>query len=283
MGTVKNGVKWSGACVNGKNVGGLVKNGVAFFKKTTQSFKRRIMVGDNLTNKTVYFDFPDNFHESITSRIGMNSWVYTIMAMQTYSHIREGNQSGGQLVVISPELYDENVYYYSYNNVLETNEAFASAGNFGVVTSISDTPCYRHCWIEDSNIRALQVGDVIKQGTKLYFTFPDEFGNDLATYSGQTLVSTNSTVDFGTLKFLTHLGAGITRAADPYYDYLYVTDSINSSDENRIAIMAFEKIMTNSLEKNLSVYVFTSNNMATVTSIMSQFNEYVLVDTTTLG
>lgn len=33
MGTIINGNKWAGACVNGNIVSGLVKNGAVFYKK----------------------------------------------------------------------------------------------------------------------------------------------------------------------------------------------------------------------------------------------------------
>ena len=39
MGTIMNGKKWSGACANGKKVGGLVKNGIAFFKAIIDNVK----------------------------------------------------------------------------------------------------------------------------------------------------------------------------------------------------------------------------------------------------
>ena len=32
MGTIKEGSKWSGVYINGKYVGGLVKNGIVFYK-----------------------------------------------------------------------------------------------------------------------------------------------------------------------------------------------------------------------------------------------------------
>ena len=65
MGTIINGNKWAGACVNGNVVSGLVKNGAVFYKKenlTPRIYKRRIMVGDNLKGQTIYFDFPDDYY-----------------------------------------------------------------------------------------------------------------------------------------------------------------------------------------------------------------------------
>ena len=64
MGTVMNGKKWAGACVNGKTVSGLVKNGVVFYRKPVSTYRRRIMVGDNLSNRTIFQDFPDGFYKS---------------------------------------------------------------------------------------------------------------------------------------------------------------------------------------------------------------------------
>ena len=64
MGTVMNGKKWAGACVNGKTVSGLAKNGVVFYRMPVSTYRRRIMVGDNLSNRTIFQDFPDGFYKS---------------------------------------------------------------------------------------------------------------------------------------------------------------------------------------------------------------------------
>ena len=71
MGTVMNGNKLSGVCINGKTVKGLAKNGVVFYKKETTpsvSYKRRIMAEDDLLGKTVYNDFPDDFYTEINKK-----------------------------------------------------------------------------------------------------------------------------------------------------------------------------------------------------------------------
>lgn len=62
MGTVTNGKKWAGACVNGKVVSGLVKNSVVFYRKPVSTYKRRIMVGDNLKGLTIYNDMKSGYY-----------------------------------------------------------------------------------------------------------------------------------------------------------------------------------------------------------------------------
>ena len=76
MGTVFNAKKWKGACVKGKKVCGLVKTGVLFFKSDnytppiSKKYKSRIVVGDNLRNKKIYADFPNNYILELRDRLG---------------------------------------------------------------------------------------------------------------------------------------------------------------------------------------------------------------------
>lgn len=80
METVTNGNKWTGAYINGNKVTGLCKSGNLFYKKET-SQKRNIQIGDDLSNKTLYYDFP----------IGFNPEASDILKTNTNSYIRVMN------------------------------------------------------------------------------------------------------------------------------------------------------------------------------------------------
>lgn len=258
MGTVMNGNKWSGACVNGNVVGGLVKNGIVFYKKAMpvpSVYKRRIMVGDVLSNKTLYFNFPNDFYENILERIEINSWEYPIMALGTYSSIKEGNQVAGQLVVLSINMVDTNVYWYD-NNSLSQNLSSISAGNFGEVTSINETPCYRNIYIEDPNIRPLQVGDKIVSGTKLYFNFPDDFSLNLEETAMLSIGNSYILINPDNTVLIYGLG-----------NITFIFSPKNSSLEFT----------------NQSSYVFKQDIGEVDVTESNIFNEYIFVDTTTLG
>lgn len=192
MGTIINGNKWSGACVNGSVMSGLVKNGVVFYKKeipTSSFYKRRVMVGDNLDKKILFFDFPNDFYKNF-----QNEFVY-----ENYIITCEHNYSLPGIafsVGLDPNTLDRMDIYdyalgiegpiYKYdiiNNSLKSNmkKAFINveSGESGKVIYITndsnDSKIYRNIYIEDPYIRPIQAGDLILSTTKFYFTFPDNF------------------------------------------------------------------------------------------------------------
>lgn len=166
MGTVVNGKVWDGACVNGKVVNGLVKNGVVFYKKdTTPSvlYKRRIMVGDNLNSKVLYITLPPDF-------VVQNN--ETIIETDVYNAITKTTNSADTGTPNVDLCYGSSEFTFVG---LIGKTQYEIPSDFGTVTSIIDTDdAYRHLYIEDPNIRPVQVGDVITRNTKFYFTIPDD-------------------------------------------------------------------------------------------------------------
>lgn len=192
MGTVVNGKVWAGACVSGKVVSGLVKNGVVFYKKeipTPSIYKRRIMVGDNLYQVKISSDYPENFYEVFPNNSIQEILINTSggdMSFQTTVL----NYSYGSLVISSfgdrlkdwYESSSENVTTYGNQETIFGNSIPVSERNNYNVTEIVNNEnsnsylaqAYRHLFIEDPNIRPVQVGDVITRNTKFYFTIPDD-------------------------------------------------------------------------------------------------------------
>lgn len=171
MGTVMNGKKWAGACVNGKTVSGLAKNGIVFYRKPVSTYRRRIMVGDNLSNRTIFQDFPDGFYKS-----GMSDGEQFNLIESNNINIYE-YYNGGIYNVYCGNRTNSNLLY-SYDLVFgrTMTKKDVTTGNYSnaIVTEVNENESYRHIFIEDENIRPLKVGDKIVPGTKFYGVVPDD-------------------------------------------------------------------------------------------------------------
>lgn len=282
MGTVMNGNVWSGACVNGKVVSGLAKNGVVFYKReipTPSVYKRRIMIGDNLRNRTIYADFPIDYYKNLDKRnldILGNEYIVC--------NNREANENIFPIFVEwiddSKLLGDYNEYYsggggltdVKYHKSPDTQvETIVNQGKVEdnadyIVTSIlEDNESYRHVYIEDPNIRPLEIGDVITENTIFYFTFPDNLYD-------------NKTIDWSSLIFDT-TGSGGTiymstgNLGTDYMIYGYF------ASYSMTAIYQYN----NGLRVNSSYVKCGSDGTGQVSNVHETLSKYVLVDTTTLG
>lgn len=294
MGTIINGNKWSGACVNGNVISGLVKNGAVFYKKNQQElYKRRIMIGDNLDKKTLFFDFPDDFYKNF-----QNEFVYEnyIITCENNSYLPGIAFSVGldPNTLDRMDIYDyalgiENpIYKYDIiNNSLKSNMKKALinvySGESGKVISITndsnDSKIYRNIYIEDPNIRPLQSTDIITTNTKFYFNFPDNLYEELIEYyyeiESDTFIIINNEnndniifqVDYSPDAFFTisvSYRIGMERSKVDIYVYDEYAVSIN---ESKLFLTAFE-------EENFTIAELDTN---------SPIYKYILVDTTTLG
>ena len=212
MGTIINGNKWSGVYVNGNVVSGLVKNGAVFYKKNQQElYKRRIMVGDNLDKKTLFFDFPDDFYKNF-----QNKFVYenNIITCEVNNDLPKICFSVG----LDPNTLDRmNIYDYALgiegsiyeydiiNNSLKSNMKKALINvNSGesekvkyITNDSNDSKIYRNIYIEDPNIRPIQVGDKIVSGTKFFFNIPDDYAEKVREEFGSTYTTSTSWVTSG--------------------------------------------------------------------------------------
>ena len=300
MGTVVNGNVWAGACVNGNVVSGLVKNGVVFYKKeipTPSVYKRRIMVGDNLYQVKISSDYPENFYEVFPNNPIQEILINTSggdMSFQTTVL----NYSYGSLVISSfgdrlkdwYESSSENVTTYGNQETIFGNSIPVSERNNYNVTEIVNNEnsnsylaqAYRHLFIEDPNIRPIQVGDKLVSGTKLYFIFPDNLTDILGYIDYEDSMFIAETEDGETSLFLyssniydenkTTINMQWNGISSSAYPYLYEYDLIE-----------------NKLISNLSSFILTDeyvdNKTNTVISINknSPLYNYILIDMTTLG
>lgn len=279
MGTVMNGKKWAGACVNGKTVSGLVKNGVVFYKKSSISYKRRIMIGDNLSGKTIFQDFPDGFFlvdfSWDTSRVLINSNdidIYEKLDSMGFYEIYCGG-------------YSNLMYRCDVTGAMPTTKKDVKLGSYSnaIVTEVNENEAYRHIFIEDENIRPLQVGDVITANTRFYFTFPDdfheyfkEFLNTTQTMAEFVIVELDNLNDFDRIVLMYD--------AQSFDEKMYTVDIWANYSSNKHPYRYGEN---SHLMNNQSVMDSSNNNdfLGTVTKVDMSNNayKYILVDTTTLG
>lgn len=272
MGTIINGNKWSGACVNGNVVNGLVKNGLVFYRKEIMPsvlYKRRIMTGDNLTGKRIYFSFPDDYATIRQDQEPIGDFIV-------------GN---GSETIWENSLYEILVGEYGYVYIPDMlNSPSILSNDIGNVTNIEDCLAYRCCYIEDPNIRPVQSTDVITKNTKFYFNFPDNLYEELIEYyyeieSDTFMIINNKNNDNMTFQvayspdvFFTisvHSRIGMEKSITDIYAYNEYTDFINESK------LFFTETILNKYEgENFTIAELDTN---------SPIYKYILVDTTTLG
>ena len=253
MSTVVNGNIWTGACVNGKVVSGLVKNGVVFYKReipTPSVYKRRIMVGDSLNSKILYITLPTDF-------VVQNN--ETIIETDTYNAIAKTTNSADtgtpnvDLCYVSSE--------FTFVGLIGKTQ-YNMQSDFGTVTDIVDTDdAYRHLFIEDPNIRPLQIGDKIINGTKFYGVVPDDYN---ANNINSIIYDANNN-SVGYFSFYENTAElWIQASSSASFDYMFQKNPYFSVNNSQII----------------------SQTEYTVGSITNQSNPnftYLLVDTTTLG
>lgn len=278
MGTVTNGKKWVGACVNGKTVSGLAKNGVVFYRMPVSTYRRRIMVGDNLSNRTIFQDFPDGFYKS-----GMSDGEQFNLIESNNINIYEYYNGGSYNVYCGNRTNSNLLYRYDlvFGRTMTKKDVTTGTYLNATVTEVNENKTYRHLFIEDENIRPVQVGDVITSNTKFYFTFPDDFKSFITSpiLSSKLIIQLdNSNTGF--------------RVADSYLDSSAVMATIATKfgyTPIRPFIYEYEND-TNTLLQNGSYRINIRSNSnesfsGTVTYIDKTDSAYqhILVDATTLG
>lgn len=282
MGTIINGNKWSGACVNGSVVSGLAKNGAVFYKKenlTPNIYKRRIMVGDNLKGQTIYFDFPDDYY-LIRGDDSDNGNHFLILCDNNYYQLVEMWDDDGKVIVSEMGYYYSTGHIYDFNDNINlsqvNNSPLIPVTSLDVNAIYDEYPSYRHCYIEDPNIRPLQIGDKIVKGTKLYFNFSDSLTNT----ENKTIFSLDTTEDL-----YLRISSGkiyITDRMAPFVDTL----SIEPTEEGFLISKEIFNTEDSLNIINWSTYTYECYGYQEgipVNEIDNELINYVLVDTTTLG
>lgn len=288
---------------NGTELDKVYMNNVLVFEKNKPVYKRRIMVGDNLKGVTVYADFPLSFKDEL---ISLNDYI-------SEDIISIKNKDTGILLVIDPYITNDEGVPDCWVNVTNVKESTEKENNFYgfsldsnteftveqikmdnidlIVSSIKETPkefgkAYRHLYIEDKNIRPIQVGDKIKTGTKMYFNFPDKFSDEEKnTFSngdcGFRIVELNDSINYIYELYISKGTINNDPNGEEYFEFSldFLNDSGNWVEENRTD----SYIYMENPEYNQSYLFFSSNLLGEIRDIHSTLKKYILVDTTTLG
>lgn len=269
--------------------------------KKKEIYKRRIMVGDILGNKTLYADFPDNFiniTELDGTYVDRNIFAYNNSSAGTLdTRIREYLDDPYEYgIYVGAKVNGGTIYFYN----LETNELKVNKNEYKMsdtvqdVTEVTDCQAYRHIYIKDPNIRPLKVGDALKNGTKLYFTIPDNITELYSEYKytsstrskvrSKTPIlkaspSTPSTTDTLISNFLK-----VTYYPDEIGSTVQVTNLILTDGSSNIDIFKanFNQSIKHKPEINISTYTITSPTTITDYNEFNFWSQFILVDETTL-
>ena len=268
--------------------------------KKKEIYKRRIMVGDILGNKTLYTDFPDDFI-NIVELDGIyfyrNIFVYNNSSAGTLDTcIRDHLEDPFEYsIYVGANENDKIIYYYNLKtNKLQVNKnEYKMSDTVQDVTEVTDCQAYRHIYIKDPNIRPLKVGDALKNGTKLYFNIPDNITELYSEYKytsstrskvrSKTPIlkaspSAPSTTDTLISKFL-----NVTYYPDDF-ELPLVTNLILTDGSSNIDI--FKATLNQSIkykpEINVSSYTITSPTTITDYKEFDFWSQFIFVDETTL-
>lgn len=264
------------------------------------AYKRRIMVGDNLDNVIVYADFPNEYVNEFSNET-TNKDTDIVVFDNNYAPIKEKIEylaDDGVTVTIDDDHSNFGDAFYVGNilfgNMINNTELTCGGGSGHTVNSVeNENKSYRHLFIEDPNIRPIKVGDILEQGTRLYFVFPDNFitWNKLSQYidtdtqSSVTIVSSATGIyDMG-LDVTSNPETLSTRANPGAHSVIRFY--VKEDGLNTIAYTP-QTIGTETTYKNKSTYLYvnaptTSQTSNEITSINPDFNQYILVDKRTLG
>ena len=278
-----------------------IKRRSSIYYPIKEYYKRRIMVGDMLTNKTLYADFPDDFADKTDLNLNESErafCIYNNSSPGSYD-VRLLEYTDGAFeygICIGPTVLRNNIYFYNIEtNKLEVNEnKYKMSDKVQDVTEVTDCQAYRHIYIKDPNIRPLKVGDALKNGTKLYFNIPDNITELYSEYKytsstkskvrSKTPIlkvspSTPSTTDTLISNFLK-----VTYYPDEIGSTVQVTNLILTDGSSNIDI--FKATLNQSInykpEINISAHTITSPTTITDYNEFDFWSQFILVDETTL-
>ena len=259
------------------------------------------MVGDMLTNKTLYADFPDDFADKTDLNLNESEralCIYNNSSPGSYD-VRLLEYTDGAVeegICVGATVLRNNIYFYN----IETNKLEVKENKYKMwdkvqdVTEVTDCQAYRHIYIKDPNIRPLKVGDALKNGTKLYFNIPDNITELYSEYKytsstrskvrSKTPIlkaspSTPSTTDTLISNFLK-----VTYYPDEIGSTVQVTNLILTDGSSNIDIFKanFNQSIKHKPEINISTYTITSPTTITDYNEFDFWSQFILVDETTL-
>ena len=228
-------------------------------------YKRRIMVGDDLDNRTIYFTFPDDYVPTTTGTVG-----HEIISGQ-YSGIWEQPSSNDpmdtEILISGPGLL--RTIYNPKNPSAKLTSTNIGAEEIGEITAInSSNPSYRHCYITNSYMKSLQVGDTVGGNMEIYFNFPDNLHSQLVDLDDDTIL-----LEVDNVPKLRYFIDTTTE------NQIYHSISDNRiTGEHEITIYSFNTT-TSKVTRNESYSDLRLNSiLQTVTYINEQIQPYMMID-----
>ena len=266
-----------------------IKRRSSIYYPIKEYYKRRIMVGDILGNKTLYADFPDNFvditnlNETTDNRIiceyNSTSTLNTRIQEYTDTAFEYG-------IYVGATGYGETIYFYN----LETNKLGVNKNEYKMsntvqdVTEVTDCQAYRHIYIKDPNIRPLKVGDTLKNGTKLYSEYKYTSSTRSKVSSKTPILKATPSTPDPTTDTLINKFLKVTYYPDGTVRRASVTNLILTDGSSNIDIFKATYNQSNFYKPEINISTYTVTN----TTVISNYNEFdfwsqfILVDETTL-
>lgn len=269
--------------------------------KKKEIYKRRIMVGDILGNRTLYTDFPDDFVNKTDINLTESERAFC-----KYNNSSPGSYDVSLLeytdgafeydICVGANALNKFIYFYNLEtNKLEVNKnEYKMSDKVQDVTEITDCQAYRHIYIKDPNIRPLKVGDALKNGTKLYFNIPDNITELYSEYkytsSTRSKVRSktpilrapstpNPTTDTLISNFL-----NVTYFPDEIESRAPVTNLILTDGSSNIDIFKANFYQSNEAKPEINISTHTVTNTIAITNYneFDFWSKFILVDETTL-
>ena len=241
----------------------------------TTGYKRRIMVGDNLTNKTIYSDIPDDYLNFLAEKTNGARRIFISAANSSNMVFSDGYVDGDAAVQIDyPNdrsnfylawLENEEIHIHTKSEQLQIN---FPDGNVATIDDSNES--YRHLYIEDNKIRPVQVGDVITRNTKFYFTIPDNIFEQLPQGRDDVIILNN--------------GESISLNADSFSSGIYFNTTSGMDTNMNIIVVINNKLMVNkSTMQNISYNGDYFEGTVSEVNSSSPVYSMIFVDITTLG
>ena len=266
-----------------------IKRRSSIYYPIKEYYKRRIMVGDILGNKTLYADFPDDFINIVEL-----DGIYVNRSICGYNNSSAGTLDTcihecledpfGYSIYVGTNDYDKTIYFYNLKaNKLEVNKnEYKMSDTVQDVTEVTDCQAYRHLYIEDPNIRPLKVGDALKNGTKLYFNIPDDISEQYTAYKYPPSALMPLAVEPDSDVTLTLIDKFLSIT---YYDSITdgstrIVNIALSDGSSNMDIFKAQHFGQPSL--NLSSYIVTNPETITDYKEFDFWSQFILVDETTL-
>lgn len=240
---------------------------------------RRIKVGDNLRNKKVYLDISNLDDDYFNNRWSQLAEVpRDIIKCGNISLLQEypvSDNNGVYSQLFSLTLLDNTITLYkvgsdssSWNPIEGQLEYQMPDDKDYIITEtidyLSDTEDYASLlcfYIEDNNIRSVQSGDIIDENTKTYINFPYKYSKEWSQEQSFNFIMNTEEED-----------NKIVMTFD------YENNVLSIRDENTLPIYGTGA----NVNRNKSLPIGTVVGFS-IEEIPYNANNYILVDTTTLG